>query len=251
MTQWQTPVEDQIWIMDDFLPEYKVDELLEKLNYKDFITIGETVKSKSQVENSTVLKDTKTLTDFSYNVHGGLKVREDFVVRDCIAEHFSKIFPNDNTITDFSNRSNELWPLQLFMKSHGIDRRYSIHNESDNFGNFSFMIFLDEVDGCDLVFPSEKSLPALWEKYPIWKAIWEKNLESIPNSRYLNDFRYTPKRNQCIIFRSLNAHYVDEPRGEYVNKPGTWRHAVQGWPWVDPEFQKRMIDRKSAKFSDR
>ena len=28
MTQWQTPVEDEVWIMDDFLPENKVDELL-------------------------------------------------------------------------------------------------------------------------------------------------------------------------------------------------------------------------------
>ena len=248
--QWTNPVEKEVWILDDFLPEDKVDELLEKLNSTSYRTIGETIKSESQLKDSKVEQDTQTVSDFSYNVHGDIKIREDFVVRDSIAEQLSKIFPKES-VADYTDRDNELFPLQLFMKSHGVGRRYSLHSESfTTYGTHGFMIFLDEVEGCDLVFPSEKSLPALWEKYPLWKPMWEKNKETIPTSRYLDDFRYSPKRNQCILFKLESAHYVDEPQGEFIDKPGSWRHSIQGWPWVEPEFQKRMLNKIST-YGDR
>ena len=49
---WDNPVQDEVWIHDNFLPEDKVDELLEKLNSTSYRTIGETIKSESQLKDS-------------------------------------------------------------------------------------------------------------------------------------------------------------------------------------------------------
>ena len=102
---WTNPVENEIWVLDDFLPENKVDELLEKLNATNYRTIGETIKSESQLKNSKVEQDTQTVSDFSYNVHGDIKIREDFVVRDSIAEQLSKIFPKESVCLLYTSPS--------------------------------------------------------------------------------------------------------------------------------------------------
>ena len=254
---WKEIVKDEIWTLDNFLPEDHVDKLLHFLNTEEFRTVGETLKKDKQIDASKkdgILAKTRSVADFAYNVHGNLKIREDWVVRDAVCQQLLKVDwveQDDQDVLQYSDRNNKLYPLNLFTKSHGVGRRYSVHSEAyDTYGTFAFMIFLDEVEGCDLVFPSEKSLPALWEKYPLWKPIWEKNKETIPTSRYLDDFRYSPKRNQCILFKIESAHYVDEPQGEFIDKPGSWRHSIQGWPWVEPEFQKRMLNKIST-YGDR
>jgi len=254
---WKEAVKDEIWLFDNFLPEDHVDKLLHFLDNEEFRTIGEDLKKANQIDASKkdgVLAKTKTMADFAYNVHGKLKIREDFTVRDAICKQLSKVDwldKNDPDILQYSDRNNKLYPLTLFVKSHGVGKRYSVHTEAyDTYGTFAFMIFLDEVDGCDLIFPSEGSLAELWTQYPHWQTIWDKQLETIPTVRYLDDFRYTPKRNQCVLFRMESAHYVTEPKGEFITKEGSWRHVVQGWPWVNKDFQRQMIEQIST-YEDR
>ena len=246
MRTWKTLLEDEIWTMDNFFPEETVNHLLEKSLSTTYSKVGGTDISYDYDDISQAHKNMVPLGQaeifnrnnnddisqirFEYNVYGDIEIRKEMGVRETIANNLEKMFPNDPALETF--RSGELYPLQLFMKSHSPSGHYSIHTEGrEVYGEFAFICFLDEVDGCNLVFPSKESLPTLFEKRPHWKKPWDDVTKALPNTRYLQDIKYKHKRNQCILFRMESAHYVSDPEGEFKTKPGPWRHCVTGWPW--------------------
>ena len=48
----------------------------------------------------------------------------------------------------------------------------------------------------------------------------------------------THQRNQCILFKLESAHYVDEPQGEYVNKPVLGVIQYRVGPGLNLNFRK-------------
>jgi len=193
-------IKDSLWVIEDFLSPEEFDTM-----YNQYVTAQ--FDDMLHVNNQK-FKPLMADTDMSYRV----------VTMDLYKPIYKKL--NQLSIDRFGCEMPE-------EKFHGLNMQYkrfypgdfyALHAENNKiYGDMVYVLYLsDEVDG-DIEFPS------LEDAKLEWSDGFQQMTEMFDVSFADKTFKFTPKKNTCIVMRTGVAHLVRPCSGQ--------RHSIAGWPW--------------------
>ena len=131
---WQSLIEDEVWVCENFLPNTMVDDILEKMSNSDEKTL-DGADAKHLVGN----------TYYNYNVLNDLRHIKEY--RTFIIDKLNTLY---EPVFGKTAQTEDLSPLNYFFKTFNPKvSKYDLHTESPElFGDAVFMLYLsDEPDG--------------------------------------------------------------------------------------------------------
>jgi hypothetical protein len=194
-----------------------IDYLIEKIKNSDNHEV------KSDDFESIINRTTYRFHRSKYIIHKDMYAMN--IVETLInsAEEFTTLKFDKNTIT----RS-----FQLTTKYFDSNSSYGLHFEDPRyFGDYFFVLYLDNcVDG-ELVFPDLNDITILFDKRIEDKDEWNKGVNSLKAGGYDplivdTTFKVQPKRNTAILGKIPYVHYVNKI------KDNISRTVVNGFPFA-------------------
>jgi hypothetical protein len=209
---WQTLIENELYIQDDFLPCEMLSQITKMIDPQKFKTINN--------------KNTPPIM-FDTNFDYALLVDASF--RDLPVRHFifDKMNPLIEKVWNLSLPSGPLHHMQYFFKKNNPDSEvaFDLHAEDIKiYGPVVFMLYLsDETDG-QLEIPSVKDATEDWSKG------FQDMVDNFSVRFSEKTITLHPKRNRCVVMSTGLAHRVRKCTGLRPN--------ISGWPL----FKKNALD---------
>ena len=206
---WQTLLQNQLYLHDDFLPQEMVDQILNNTSSKNF-------KSVNNRNTPPVMFD----TNFDYDLLIDPAFR-DLPIRDYI---FETMDPLVCQVWNVTLPKGQLHHMQYFFKKNNPDApvAFDLHAEDINiYGPIVFMLYLsDETDG-QLEVPSKEDAKEDWGKG------FQDMIDNFPICFSPETIAIYPKKNRCVVMSTGLAHRVRKCFGERPN--------ISGWPLFKPD----------------
>ena len=123
-------------------------------------------------------------------------------------------------------------PFQLTTKYFDKDSSYGLHFEDPKyFGDYFFVLYLDDCVGGELVFPDNNDIEHLFISKKESKHEWKKGVDHLKINGYEplivdKTFKIQPKRNTAILGKIPYVHYVNK-----IKENGS-RIVVNGFPFA-------------------
>jgi hypothetical protein len=140
-----------------------------------------------------------------------------------------------NLASDFTklkfDKSSVTRSFQLTTKYFDENSSYGLHFEDPrHFGDYFFVLYLDDCEDGELVFPDKKDIERLFDENREDKNEWNKGVKNLNLGGYSplivdKTFKIKPKRNTAILGSIPYAHYVNKTK--YKNS----RIVVNGFPF--------------------
>lgn len=209
---WQTLLENELYLNDDFLPTEMLDDIAPKIDPQKFKTIN-------NKNTPPVMFD----TNFDYS----LLVDADF--RDLPLRHF--IFEKLNVLVKdvwgVNLPTGSLHHMQYFFKQNNPESgvAFELHAEDVKiYGPVVFMLYLsDENDG-------QLETPSAEDAQEDWGSGFQDMINSFPIRFSPSTISVYPRRNRCVVMSTGLAHRVRKSNGSRPN--------ISGWPL----FKKHELD---------
>ncbi len=135
--------------------------------------------------------------------------------------------------------TENLRSLQFFVKSFNPLSFYEIHAEPiQRYGEYTFIYFLEDCQGGELVFASEETTqkhlklhPEMHEPLSRTQDVFKRLNEPL---RWAGDHIIKPQKNTCVLFKVGSVHWVN-PLDQKSSAENT-RLSIAGWPLASPEL---------------
>lgn len=206
---WQSLIEDEVWVCENFLPNTMVDDMLEKMSNSDEKTL-DGADAKHLVGN----------TYYNYNVLNDLRHIKEY--RTFIIDKLNTLY---EPVFGKTAQTEDLSPLNYFFKTFNPKvSKYDLHTESPElFGDAVFMLYLsDEPDGALKIPSRSQCMDMMTEGF--------RDMMSKVDVRFAGPKSIMPTRNKCVVMRVGLAHLVEPCSG---NRP-----CVTGWSFASDEYVK-------------
>jgi hypothetical protein len=121
--------------------------------------------------------------------------------------------------------------FQLTTKYFNKNSSYGLHFENPTyFGDYFFVLYLDDCAGGELVFPNNNDIDILFHSKIESKDEWDKGVNHLRSHGYEplivdKTFSIQPKRNTAILGKIPYTHYVNKIQSE------NGRVVVNGFPF--------------------
>ena len=201
---WQTLLENELYLQDDFLPSEMLDGITGHVDMQKFKTIN-------NKNTPPVMFD----TNFDYS----LLVDSSF--RDLPLRHFifDKMNPLVNEVWNTSMPTGPLHHMQYFFKKNNPTAgvAFDLHAEDIKiYGPIVFMLYLsDENDG-------QLETPCIEDAKEDWGDGFQDMIDTFPIRFSPTTITVYPKRNRCVVMSTGLAHRVRKSHGIRPN--------ISGWP---------------------
>lgn len=139
---------------------------------------------------------------------------------------------SENFINLKFNKSTVTRSFQLTTKYFDSNSSYGLHFEDPKyFGDYFFVLYLDDCLGGELVFPDSDDINRLFDENLEDKAEWSKGVDSLKEGGSVplivdKTFKIQPKRNTAILGKIPYVHYVNK------TKDSSSRMVVNGFPFA-------------------
>ena len=206
---WQSLIEDEVWVCENFLPNTMVDDILEKMSNSDEKTL-DGADAKHLVGN----------TYYNYNVLNDLRHINEY--RTFIIDKLNTLY---EPVFGKTAQTEDLSPLNYFFKTFNPKvSKYDLHTESPElFGDAVFMLYLsDEPDGALKIPSRSQCMDMMTEGF--------RDMMSKVDVRFAGPKSITPTRNKCVVMRVGLAHLVEPCSGA--------RPCITGWNFASDEYIK-------------
>jgi hypothetical protein len=209
---WQTLLENELYIQDNFLPYEMLDEIVTKIDPKKFKTIN-------NKNTPPVMFDTNF--DYALLVDAGFR---DLPIRHFI---FDKMNPLVNEVWKSTLPNGSLHHMQYFFKKNNPTAgvAFDLHAEDIKiYGPVVFMLYLsDETDG-------QLEIPSIEDAKEDWGKGFQDMIDDFSIRFSPETITLYPKRNRCVVMSTGLAHRVRKCTGLRPN--------ISGWPL----FKKDALD---------
>jgi len=206
---WQSLIENEVWVCENFLPNTMVDDILEKMRNSDEKTL-DGADAKHLVGN----------TYYNYNVLNDLRHIEEY--RTFIIDKLNTLY---EPVFGKTAQTQDLSPLNYFFKTFNPKvSKYDLHTESPElFGDAVFMLYLsDEPDGALKIPSRSQCMDMMTEGF--------RDMMSKVDVRFAGPKSIMPTRNKCVVMRVGLAHLVEPCSGA--------RPCITGWNFASDEYIK-------------
>ena len=206
---WQSLIENEVWVCENFLPNTMVDDILEKMSNSDEKTL-DGADAKHLVGN----------TYYNYNVLNDLRHIEEY--RTLIIDKLNTLY---EPVFGKTAQTEDLSPLNYFFKTFNPKvSKYDLHTESPElFGDAVFMLYLsDEPDGALRIPSRSQCMDMMTEGF--------RDMMSKVDVRFAGPKSIMPTRNKCVVMRVGLAHLVEPCSGA--------RPCITGWNFASDEYIK-------------
>lgn len=206
---WQSLIENEVWVSENFLPNTMVDDILEKMSNSDEKTL-DGADAKHLVGN----------TYYNYNVLNDLRHIEEY--RTFIIDKLNTLY---QPVFGKTAQTQDLSPLNYFFKTFNPKvSKYDLHTESPElFGDAVFMLYLsDEPDGALKIPSRSQCMDMMTEGF--------RDMMSKVDVRFAGPKSIMPTRNKCVVMRVGLAHLVEPCSGA--------RPCITGWNFASDEYIK-------------
>lgn len=206
---WQSLIENEVWVCENFLPNTMVDDILEKMSNSDEKTL-DGADAKHLVGN----------TYYNYNVLNDLRHIEEY--RTFIIDKLNTLY---EPVFGKTAQTEDLSPLNYFFKTFNPKvSKYDLHTESPElFGDAVFMLYLsDEPDGALRIPSRSQCMDMMTEGF--------RDMMSKVDVRFAGPKSIMPTRNKCVVMRVGLAHLVEPCSGA--------RPCITGWNFASDEYIK-------------
>ena len=206
---WQSLIDNEVWVCENFLPNTMVDDILEKMSNSDEKTL-DGADAKHLVGN----------TYYNYNVLNDLRHIEEY--RTFIIDKLNTLY---EPVFGKTAQTEDLSPLNYFFKTFNPKiSKYDLHTESPElFGDAVFMLYLsNEPDGALRIPSRSQCMDMMTEGF--------RDMMSKVDVRFAGPKSIMPTRNKCVVMRVGLAHLVEPCSG---NRP-----CVTGWSFASDEYVK-------------
>jgi hypothetical protein len=209
---WQTLLENELYIQDNFLPYEMLDEIVTKIDPQKFKTIN-------NKNTPPVMFDTNF--DYALLVDAGFR---DLPIRHFI---FDKMNPLVNEVWKSTLPIGSLHHMQYFFKKNNPTAgvAFDLHAEDIKiYGPVVFMLYLsDETDG-------QLEIPSIEDAKEDWGKGFQDMIDDFSIRFSPETITLYPKRNRCVVMSTGLAHRVRKCTGLRPN--------ISGWPL----FKKDALD---------
>ena len=206
---WQSLIENEVWVCENFLPNTMVDDILEKMSNSDEKTL-DGADAKHLVGN----------TYYNYNVLNDLRHIEEY--RTFIIDKLNTLY---EPVFGKTAKTEDLSPLNYFFKTFNPKvSKYDLHTESPElFGDAVFMLYLsDEPDGALRIPSRSQCMDMMTDGF--------RDMMSKVDVRFAGPKSIMPTRNRCVVMRVGLAHLVEPCSGA--------RPCITGWNFASDEYIK-------------
>jgi hypothetical protein len=206
---WQSLIENEVWVCENFLPNTMVDDILEKMSNSDEKTL-DGADAKHLVGN----------TYYNYNVLNDLRHIEEY--RTFIIDKLNTLY---EPVFGKTAQTEDLSPLNYFFKTFNPKvSKYDLHTESPElFGDAVFMLYLsDEPDGALRIPSRSQCMDMMTDGF--------RDMMSKVDVRFAGPKSIMPTRNKCVVMRVGLAHLVEPCSGA--------RPCITGWNFASDEYIK-------------
>jgi len=206
---WQSLIDNEVWVCENFLPNTMVDDMLEKMSNSDEKTL-DGADAKHLVGN----------TYYNYNVLNDLRHIKEY--RTFIIDKLNTLY---EPVFGKTAQTEDLSPLNYFFKTFNPKvSKYDLHTESPElFGDAVFMLYLsDEPDGALKIPSRSQCMDMMTDGF--------RDMMSKVDVRFAGPKSIMPTRNKCVVMRVGLAHLVEPCSG---NRP-----CVTGWSFASDEYVK-------------
>ena len=206
---WQSLIENEVWVCENFLPNTMVDDILEKISNSDEKTL-DGADAKHLVGN----------TYYNYNVLNDLRHIEEY--RTFIIDKLNTLY---EPVFGKTAQTEDLSPLNYFFKTFNPKiSKYDLHTESPElFGDAVFMLYLsNEPDGALRIPSRSQCMDMMTEGF--------RDMMSKVDVRFAGPKSIMPTRNKCVVMRVGLAHLVEPCSGA--------RPCITGWNFASDEYIK-------------
>jgi len=206
---WQSLIENEVWVCENFLPNTMVDDILEKMSNSDEKTL-DGADAKHLVGN----------TYYNYNVLNDLRHIEEY--RTFIIDKLNTLY---EPVFGKTAQTEDLSPLNYFFKTFNPKiSKYDLHTESPElFGDAVFMLYLsNEPDGALRIPSRSQCMDMMTEGF--------RDMMSKVDVRFAGPKSIMPTRNKCVVMRVGLAHLVEPCSGA--------RPCITGWNFASDEYIK-------------
>ena len=206
---WQSLIENEVWVCENFLPNTMVDDILEKMSNSDEKTL-DGADAKHLVGN----------TYYNYNVLNDLRHIEEY--RTFIIDKLNTLY---EPVFGKTAQTEDLSPLNYFYKTFNPKvSKYDLHTESPElFGDAVFMLYLsDEPDGALRIPSRSQCMDMMTDGF--------RDMMSKVDVRFAGPKSIMPTRNKCVVMRVGLAHLVEPCSGA--------RPCITGWNFASDEYIK-------------
>jgi len=206
---WQSLIENEVWVCENFLPNTMVDDILEKMSNSDEKTL-DGADAKHLVGN----------TYYNYNVVNDLRHIEEY--RTFIIDKLNTLY---EPVFGKTAQTENLSPLNYFFKTFNPKvSKYDLHTESPElFGDAVFMLYLsDEPDGALRIPSRSQCMDMMTDGF--------RDMMSKVDVRFAGPKSIMPTRNKCVVMRVGLAHLVEPCSGA--------RPCITGWNFASDEYIK-------------
>jgi len=206
---WQSLIDNEVWVCENFLPNTMVDDMLEKMSNSDEKTL-DGADAKHLVGN----------TYYNYNVLNDLRHIKEY--RTFIIDKLNTLY---EPVFGKTAQTEDLSPLNYFFKTFNPKvSKYDLHTESPElFGDAVFMLYLsDEPDGALKIPSRSQCMDMMTDGF--------RDMMSKVDVRFAGPKSIMPTRNKCVVMRVGLAHLVEPCSG---NRP-----CVTGWSFASDEYFK-------------
>lgn len=194
-----------------------VDYLIEKIKFNTSYEIKD--EDYKSIINKTVFRYYRS----KYIIY------QDNFAMDCIEKLINQA--KEFTKLDF-NKKSIYKPFQLTTKYFNKNSSYGLHFENPTyFGDYFFVLYLDDCVGGELVFPDSNDIDILFDSRIESKHEWNKGVAHLHDYGYSplivdKTFSIQPKRNTAILGKIPYAHYVNKIQSD------NGRIVVNGFPFA-------------------
>ncbi len=225
---WNEIVKNEIWLYENYFSETFFNKIntLFVLEKSLELTPDDSIREcfRSSEVNPTL---------YSYRVHHE-DIRDYKDILESVYSPLSQFFGENYFSSQYKETLN---PLQLFLKSFSPKSFYDVHCEPVfRYGEFAFIIFLDNCRGGDLVFPNESQLKAYLAENPEQNLGLEETMELLnkknESARLIGPMRIQPSRNVGVLFRVGSIHWVEPTQETSI----LHRKCVTGWPFATSDL---------------
>lgn len=226
---WVERVPGHIWTNYNFLADDICQRVLESMRASTSKNLRNTEQMSAKLRSIDVNYNGYDYVIYQYDI------RKDPAIIGAIADSLDEVL----AMYGQTAPRDRLNAMQCFVKSFGPESHYDLHVESQTkYGQWAFIHFLSDEDSGDLLFPDTAMIEEYLRKHPEQKSIWEANKQQLADfneeTLTVGPFRMQPRYNNCILFRTGSAHYVET----MLNNTGFTRPTITGWPHAS----QKMLD---------
>jgi hypothetical protein len=193
-------IEEHIYYINNAISEENLNYFLDKMRYGDFYEI------KSEGRKHYI---NETFFDYKQSDY---KIHEDHQGLVVIKNLVDKCFLYTNQELDLTTLTSS---FKISAKFFDKNSSYGLHFEDPTyFGNYFLVLYLDNCNGGELVFPTREGIDVLFAEAKEDKNEWNKGVIHLKKNNYEplfleNELKIKPKKNTAILAKIPLVHYVN------------------------------------------